>query len=110
MAKYSTKMLHRDIKLINDRINGKSNNIYQLTKEQRPTITISWQANPKAIGDQIVVSVNNEAILLNPLFPFSIYRKPLNALINNSRLINAVSHVFEKYQKWLFDHGDTSRK
>lgn len=109
MTKYSTKMLHRDIKLINDRIKTENNNPYNLTREQRSKITISWQASPRIIGSQIIVSVNNEEIILNPLFPFGIYRKPLDTLINNSQLIDAVNHVFEEYQKWLFSHGDITR-
>lgn len=110
MTKYSTKMLHRDIKLINNRIKTENNNFYNLTREERSKITISWHTSPKTIGDQIVVSVNNEEIILNPLFPFCIYRKPLDTLINNSQLIDAVNHVFEEYQKWLFNHGDITRK
>lgn len=48
MTKYSTKMLHHDIELINNRIKTENNNFYNLTREQRLKITISWQTSQKS--------------------------------------------------------------
>lgn len=67
MTKYSTKMLHHDIELINNRIRTENNNPYNLIREQRSKITISWQTSPKIIGSQITVSVNNEEIFIKRL-------------------------------------------
>lgn len=99
---YSTKKLHHDIDVINDRIKRKDNNPYNLTRHQ--SIEIQWQNNPKALGDEIVVYADDEKIIINPINPFKIYQGILQQTVDSGLLIKDLQRAFEKYQGWLFSH------
>lgn len=100
---YSTKKFKHDLRLLNEHLHA-DNNMYHLRKQKQNDIQITTIDHEHQFGKSIVITVNENTIIIQPDLPF-----PETALRQtlpkpNSRLIYDLEQIFKKYQNWYFSH------
>lgn len=100
---YSSKKFKHDLRLLNEHLHS-DNNMYHIRKKKRNNIQITTIDHEHQFGKSIVVTANENTIIIQPDLPFpeTTLRQALPK--PNNRLIHDLKQIFEKYQNWYFAH------